>query len=70
MLLLFLSEMTSEEQVQVGWCVTNQIWVGLLIVYAVTTEILLQLVLQAAQCVPVIVIFDLLVKMHISSYFS
>ena len=45
--------------------ITTQIWVELLTAYAVTREILLQLPLQAAQCVPVIVIF--LVKMHPSS---
>lgn len=41
-----------------GWCVTTQILVGLPITHAVTTEILLQLLLQAAQFVPVTVIFN------------
>ena len=46
------------------WCVTTQILVGLPITHAMTTEILLQLLLQAAQFVPVTVIFNLLIKMH------
>ena len=46
------------------WCVTTQILVGLPITHAMTTEILLQLLLQAAQFVPETVIFNLLIKMH------
>ena len=41
-----------------GWCVTTQILVGLPITHAVTTEILLHMLLQAAQFVPVTVIFN------------
>ena len=55
--------MTSEEQVQKYEIfhtddVTTQILVGLPITHVVTIEILLQLLLQAAQFVPVTVIFN------------